>query len=184
MKIKTILIATLTALLASTAFASSNDTNNNNRPNSFPQTPAINTSSYSTAIGVRGFGTSGLTIKHFNSKTNAIEGIIGFGPYALSATILFEKYVNAFDEPGLNWYYGFGGHIATQSNWTYVDGWRRYNRENGDFGVGIDGIFGMEYKIREIPIAISLDVKPFLEVTTRGNAYLALDPGLGVKFTF
>ncbi|MFT7197901.1 MAG: hypothetical protein ACI83W_002275 [Marinoscillum sp.] len=184
MKSKTIFFSIFSILLTSAVFASGNDTDDNNRRTSFPQTPAINTSSYSTAIGVRGFGTSGLTIKHFNSATNAIEGIIGFGPYALSATILFEKYVNAFDEPGLNWYYGFGGHIATQSNWTYVNGWRNYQRDNGDFGVGIDGIFGIEYKIHEIPIAISMDVKPFIEVTTRGNAYLALDPGLGVKFTF
>jgi hypothetical protein len=184
MKTKTILFSIHTCLLISAVFASGNDTEENNKPISFPQTLAINTSSYSTAIGVRGFGTSGLTIKHFNSATNAIEGIVGFGPYALSATILFEKYVNAFDEPGLNWYYGFGGHIATQTNWTNVEGWRRHQRDNGGFGVGIDGIFGIEYKIHEIPIAISMDVKPFLEVTTRGNAYLALDPGLGVKFTF
>jgi len=145
---------------------------------------AINSSSYTTAFGVRGLGTSGLTIKHFTSNSTAIEGIIGLWPSALSATILFERYVNAFDEPGLNWYYGIGGHIATQTDWVYYDGVRGYRRSNGDFGVGIDGIFGLEYKIREVPIAVSLDVKPFLEVTTNGDAYLALDPGLGIKFTF
>ncbi|RED91908.1 hypothetical protein [Marinoscillum furvescens] len=145
---------------------------------------AINSSTYHTAVGVRGLGTSGLTIKHFTGSNKAIEGIIGLWPDAFSATLLFEKYVNAFDEPGLNWYYGVGGHIATQSDWVYYDGVRRYERDDDDFGIGVDGIFGIEYKIHEAPIAVSLDVKPFLEVTTNGAAYLAIDPGLGVKFTF
>lgn len=145
---------------------------------------SINSYSYSTAIGVRGIGTSGLTIKHFTASNQAIEGIIGFGPGAFSLTALWERYQNAFDVAGLNWYYGIGGHIATQSDWVYYDGIRRYRRSNGDFGIGVDGIFGIEYKINEAPIAVSLDVKPFLEVTTNGDAYLAIDPGLGVKFTF
>lgn len=145
---------------------------------------AVNSYTYNTAIGVRAIGTSGITIKHFRSSNKALEGIIGFGPGALSATLLFETYLNAFDEPGLNWYYGIGGHIATQSDWVYYDGIRRYNRSSGDVGIGVDGIFGMEYKINEVPIAVSLDVKPFLEVTTGGNVYLAIDPGLGIKFAF
>ncbi len=139
---------------------------------------------YNTAIGIRGIGTSGLTIKHFTRANKAVEGIIGFYPDAFSVTVLLENYVNAFDQAGLNWYYGFGGHIATQSDWVYYENYRGYRRTDGDFGIGVDGIFGIEYKINEVPIAVSLDVKPFLEVTTRGDAYLALDPGLGVKFAF
>lgn len=146
--------------------------------------PSINTYTYTTAVGVRGIGTSGLTIKHFTSSNRAIEGILGLWPDAFSATVLFERYVSAFDEPGLNWYYGVGGHISTFSEWVSDDGYRTYQRVDGEFGVGVDGIFGIEYKIREVPIAVSFDLKPFLEVTTQGHAYLALDPGLGVKFTF
>jgi len=146
---------------------------------------SINSSSYTTAIGIRGFGTSGLTIKHFTSNSSAYEGIVGFWPNAFSATFLFEQYVNAFGEPGLNWYYGIGGHVATKSNWAYVDGvMRSYRINDGGFGVGVDGIFGLEYKIREIPVAVSMDVKPFVEITNKGNAYLAMDPGLGIKVTF
>lgn len=137
---------------------------------------------YKTAIGVRGIGTSGLTIKHFTKATTAIEGIIGFYPNAFSATILVEKYAQAFDTQGLNWYYGIGGHIATQSNVIRNDG--LYRRETSEFGVGVDGIFGLEYKINEVPIAISLDFKPFFEVATNGDAFVAFDPGLGIKVTF
>lgn len=139
---------------------------------------------YSTALGVRGLGTSGLTLKHFTTQTRALEGIVGLGPDAFSLTLLLEQHTSAFDEPGLNWYYGLGGHIATESNYGYRRVYRGYERAPGDFGIGVDGIFGLEYKIREIPMAVSLDVKPFMEVTTNGHVYLAMDPGLGVKFTF
>lgn len=138
--------------------------------------------SYNTAIGVRGLGTSGLTIKHFTGANKALEGIIGFYPNAFSATLLVERYAPAFDEPGLSWYYGIGGHIATQSDVIRNDG--LYRRETSEVGFGVDGIFGIEYKIREVPIAMSLDFKPFFEVATDGDAFIALDPGLGIKVTF
>ena len=137
---------------------------------------------YKTAIGVRGLGTSGLTIKHFTSSNRALEGIVGFYPNAFSATLLVERYAPAFSEPGLNWYYGIGGHIATQSDVVKGDG--IYRRETSEVGFGVDGIFGVEYKIREVPIAMSLDFKPFFEVATDGDAFIALDPGLGIKVTF
>lgn len=139
-------------------------------------------STYKTAIGVRGIGTSGLTIKHFTKESTALEGIIGFYPNAFSVTVLLEQYAQAFDTKGLNWYYGIGGHIATQSDVSRNEGWNR--RETSEFGVGVDGIFGLEYKINEVPIAISLDFKPFFEIATDGNALVALDPGLGIKVTF
>lgn len=139
-------------------------------------------SSYKTAVGVRGLGTSGLTIKHFTKPTMAIEGIVGFYPNAFSATVLVERYAPAFDVPGLKWYYGFGGHVASQSDVVQSEG--IYRRESSDFGLGVDGIFGIEYKIREVPIAVSLDFKPFFEVDMDGSAFLALDPGLGIKVAF
>lgn len=151
-------------------------------PPSF-STLALNSSSYTNAIGVRAIGTSGITIKHFTKNSRAVEGILGFWPNAFSATLLIEQYANAFDEAGLNWYYGLGGHLSAKSDW--VDGEPLGNRRvDGNVGLGVDGIFGIEYKIREVPIAVSLDVKPFLEVTTNGSAFVALDPGLGVKVTF
>lgn len=138
--------------------------------------------SYKTAVGIRGLGTSGLTIKHFKNVNTAYEGIIGFYPNAFSATFLVEKYTPAFDVRGLDWYYGVGGHIATQSD--VIRGEGVYRRETTGFGVGIDGIFGIEYKIEEVPIAISMDVKPFLEIVDNGGSFIALDPGLGIKVTF
>ena len=99
---------------------------------------------------------------------------------------MYEKYANA-GLPGLNWYYGGGGHLAAHNRYYYrphpVYYERRYYR-SGDLGIGVDGIVGLEYKIPPIPIAISLDLKPFIEVTTGGSAFFSLDPGLGIKVAF
>lgn len=152
--------------------------------------PSVNNGSYRTAIGLRLGQTSGLTLKRYTGDRTAIEGIIGVWPNALSLTALFERYTYAGME-GLRWYYGAGGHVAFQTNTvkaTYVTYDGRYYyysyRAREDMGVGIDGLIGIEYKIPPIPFAISLDVKPFVEVSTSGYLYMFLDPGIGIKFTF
>lgn len=185
MKNKSLLSILLIFVGSFGVFANGNETSNGtNSTSSFPNSLSVNSTKYNTAVGVRGIGTSGITIKHFTGSNKAWEGIIGLWPNTFSATFLVERYVNAFGEPGLNWYYGLGGHVATWSGTVYYDGVRGYRRNDGEVGLGVDGIFGLEYKIREVPIAISLDVKPFVEVTTTGNVYLAMDPGLGIKLTF
>lgn len=142
---------------------------------------------YSTAIGLRAGETSGITFKKFVGGPNALEFIVGVWPYGFSATGLFEKHANAGLD-GLNWYYGGGGHVAVQSGRIYYAYRHRrydyYYRTGSDLGLGIDGIVGLEYKIKPIPFAVSLDLKPFLEVNTAGAAFIGLDPGLGVKVAF
>ncbi|WP_258104166.1 hypothetical protein [Marinoscillum sp. MHG1-6] len=171
------LLVLIPTLVAANALNTGDDSSTGINP------PAINTFNYSTAIGVRAIGTSGITVKHFTRSTIALEGILGFWPDAFSATLLMEKHTLAFNEPGLRWYYGIGGHLAAKSNRVRYDG-PGYRRASGDVGLGVDGIFGIEYKIREVPIALCMDLKPFLEVTSTGAAFVALDPGLGIKVTF
>jgi hypothetical protein len=150
---------------------------------------SLNSGSYNTAIGLRGGGTSGLTIKHFTNSNTAIEGIVSFWRRSFGLTGLFEKHAGAFGVNGMRWYYGAGAHIYTtaRDDSYYKD--RSYNPhyyryEDGGFGFGIDGIVGLEYKIVPIPFAISLDLKPAIDITSGGNVYSYLDPGLGIKFTF
>jgi hypothetical protein len=141
-------------------------------------------STYNTAIGLRAGGTSGITVKHFTGSSTALEGIVGIWNRGLSVTLLMEKHVSAFNVSGLNWYYGGGGHVAMQSGaYYFYDGRYRVYR-SGELGLGVDGIVGLEYKITPIPIAVSLDIKPLIEVTTLGSVFWGLDPGLGIKFAF
>jgi len=146
---------------------------------------ASNSDSFRNAVGLRAGGTSGITYKRINNNSNAFEAILGMWHNGLSLTALKEKYSYA-GTPGLWWYYGFGGHVAAETNSSFYNGaFDRYEPYRTDaLGLGVDGIVGLEYKIRPIPFAVSLDLKPFVEVTTEGNAFVALDPALGVKLTF
>ncbi len=144
--------------------------------------PIKENSTYQTAIGLRAGETSGLTLKQFFSTSGAFEGIVGLWNNGMSATFLLETYAPAFNVHGLNWYYGGGGHAAFETRYYYFEG-RRYNHAGG-IGLGLDGIIGIEYKILPIPFAISLDLKPYVEVNTDGRFYLGPDPGIGLKFAF
>lgn len=149
-----------------------------------PTSPA-----YRTAIGIRAGITSGLTVKRFTASGNAIEGILSLGRNKVGITGLYEKHVASPTVPGFKWYYGVGAHFSHYTRSEYYSNERGYRyyyyrvRPDG-YGVGIDGILGLEYKISPIPFAISLDLKPYVEVHTSNSIYMALDPGLGIKFTF
>lgn len=135
------------------------------------------------ALGIRTIGTTGLTFKQYNG-TKAFEGILGFGNNSFSITALAERYSNDMEVDNLSLYYGVGGHMVIRSDTNFGIDRNRFSDEDDSFGAGLDFILGMELAIPQTPIAVSLDVKPFFEVTTSGNAYVGLDPGFGVKLFF
>jgi hypothetical protein len=147
-------------------------------------TPVFRTP-YKTALGIRVGGTSGADIKHFFRPATAVEGILGVFGDGFSITGLVEKNAQAFDVEGLNWYYGGGAHIA------FYNGNRNYGyfgrdihyRDSNDVGIGINGIIGLEYILPDnIPVAFSLDLKPFIEIDSDGDVGVAPDLALGIKF--
>ncbi len=147
---------------------------------------AINSTDYRTAVGLRAGETSGLTVKRFVGSNDALEGIFGAWYHGFSATVLYERHTQAFNVSGMNWYYGGGAHAAIQSNrriYRHYGNRYEYYRE-GSFGLGVDGVLGLEYKIPSTPIAMSLDVKPYIEFINTGGVWTSLDPGLGIKVAF
>lgn len=143
---------------------------------------------YNTAIGLRAGESSGITIKHFINNGAALDFLVSFFPNDLGVFCLYEKHQQIGNAAGLNFYYGAGGHLAfnTYRSVYYHDRYGRYwwyhNREG--FGLGIDGIVGLEYKIPSIPLAFSLDLKPYIEFNTDRNVYFSPDPGIGIKVAF
>ncbi len=117
---------------------------------------------YGTGIGLRGGFSSGLTVKHFISQKNALEGILSTRWRGFDITGLYEIHNQAFDTDRLNWYFGFGAHLG------FWDGDYTYTRW-GEVGrnyiiIGIDGILGIEYNFREAPINIGIDWKPAFNI--------------------
>lgn len=139
---------------------------------------------YNFSLGLRAGETSGLSLKKTLINSTAIEGLIGFSRHGLSATVLLEKYETT-DLSQLNWYYGSGAHLTFENKLFPAYNLRndRYF-ENGGVGVGIDGLFGLEYQVEDTPVAVNLELKPFIEINTRGTMWASFDPALGIKLVF
>jgi len=134
---------------------------------------------YNTGIGIRGGSANGLSIKHFIGENTAVEGILSSRWQGLNITGLYEIHNQAFQEPGLNWYYGFGGHIG------FWDGnHSHWGDDDTDYTViGIDGILGLEYNFSEIPINVSIDWKPTLNIVGY-SGFWGDGVGLSVRYVF
>jgi hypothetical protein len=144
---------------------------------------------YKNAFGIRAGGTSGLTYKHKFSGGHGMEFILGDFHGLNSFTALYEKH-NSTKAAGLSWYVGGGAHFSAQRRKTYYvvyEGkdryyYKAYSTYSPAFG--IDGVLGLEYKFEKVPLAFSLDIKPNVELNRYGDAFMYLDPGLGIKVAF
>lgn len=95
----------------------------------------LSAQNYQCAVGVRGGVTAtGLSVRYHFDPVNALEGMLdfaqGFNIYAL-----YERTIPVIGE-GFEFYYGAGANLGS---WDYDD---------GEFTFGVNGIIGLEYKIR------------------------------------
>lgn len=122
---------------------------------------------YKHAIGLRLGPSVGISYKQ-NLNSGAFEGLLSFDfGNRFSITGLYEWRTQVINND-FNLYYGAGAHIGGFNN---------------KFALGIDGIVGLEYKIPNAPIALSIDYKPALNFIPEWyfNYY---NFALGVKYTF
>ncbi|MDB5200148.1 MAG: hypothetical protein JWO92_2111 [Chitinophagaceae bacterium] len=113
-------------------------------------------SDYKTALGIKFYPTA-VTLKHFISGKNALEGLGYFFNYGARITGLYEIHGNINNAGGLKWYVGPGAHIGF------------YNTKyGGGTSIGVDGVLGLDYKINSAPINLSLDWQPSIEF---GNGF-------------
>ncbi|HMH21304.1 MAG TPA: hypothetical protein VK563_05995 [Puia sp.] len=135
-------------------------------------------SSYETAVGVK-FWPGALSIKHFTQENRALEGLVNFWDHGFRVTGLYEIHGDINGAPGLKWYVGPGAHIGFYNgNWYHGD----YYYRDGGFSLGVDGVLGLDYKFSGAPIAVSLDIQPYIELVN--HAYFDVWGGLGVRYTF
>lgn len=111
---------------------------------------------YKTGIGVRAGTSSGLTIKHFTNKKSAVEALVTTRWQGLTFTGLYELNDQAFDVPNLTWFIGGGAHLGFYNG--HHTPWGEYDESYAV--LGIDGILGLEYTFKEVPINLGIDWKP------------------------
>ncbi len=125
---------------------------------------------YKLGLGIRLSNNSptlsnSISAKYFLDASTAIEGLLSYGGhFGIGALYDIHK---PLDLPGLQWYYGFGGYLGFQGNDTYL---------------GPTGTVGLDYKFEKIPLNLSLDWKPELDILPKisfvGDAF-----GLSARFT-
>ena len=140
---------------------------------------AADAQDYNMSAGIRAGGGVGFTGKFIGSENKGIEGLINFIHGGVNVTALYEIHTQAFEVEGLQWYYGFGAHIGfwddpSETPWSG-------DTSNDGLAIGVDGIFGIEYQIQDVPFTVSLDYKPALNIISSIN-FWGSDFGLSVRY--
>lgn len=145
--------------------------------------------SYKNSVGIRGGYSSGITFKHFVSNDVAYEGILGdmwYGGFKLTG--LRIKHSPALLDLSNGFYFmsGYGFHVGAAYYDKDEDFFYYRHYDSGDYRpfIGIDGYLGLEYRIKEVPLVIGLDYKPFFEVAPGFAGINLFDLGLSLKFRF
>ncbi len=125
---------------------------------------------YKTALGVR-LGSSvpaiknGVTLKHFIGN-NAVEAILSFGDGAALCG-LYEIHKSIGME-NLQWFIGGGGYVGLSSS---------------SNNIGAAGIIGLDYKFPVLPLNLTLDWKPEVNLVSKVG-FQASGIGFSARFTF
>ena len=133
-------------------------------------TISTNAQNYKSALGVR-FSSSdavvnhAITFKHFFKQNTAVEALFSFvKPYALG--VLIEKH-----------------HPLTNENFTWFWGAGFYAGFTDKKNFGAQGALGLDFKIPEVPVNLSLDWKPELNLI-KETFFEPAAVGVSARFTF
>ncbi|HQU56434.1 MAG: hypothetical protein R2796_10805 [Chitinophagaceae bacterium] len=141
----------------------------------------VQAQSYKTGLGVRlssaaASVNNSISIKHFINQKLAIEGLFSFGdPIAFGALAELHKPLSS---EGLSYYYGGGGYLSFVKTF---DAEKQTSSTNPN--IGAQGVIGLDYKFVNIPLNISLDWKPELNIVSDINFEPAAI-GFTARFTF
>jgi hypothetical protein len=130
----------------------------------------VSAQDYRFAVGIRLSNSTptlnnSITGKYFITEKSAVEGLISFGSrFGLGGLLEIYK---PFSTEGLSWFFGGGAYVGFQDGDTYL---------------GPTGIIGLDYKFQNIPLNLSLDWKPELDLIPDIN-FVPDAFALSVRFT-
>ncbi len=90
-----------------------------------------------------------LSVKYFLNENNAVDALVSFGGSHFGIGGLYEIHTPLNATPGLKWYYGGGGYVGFGNGQTFF---------------GPTGVVGLDYKFQNVPLNLSLDWKPELDI--------------------
>lgn len=141
----------------------------------------VSAQDYKTGLGIRlssaqATVNNSISLKYFLNDRAAIEGLFSFGD-PLAIGVLYELH-KPIAGSSIKWYYGGGGYLAFIK--TYVPN-KGKDVTNADFGA--QGVLGLDYKFPNLPLNLSLDWKPELNLVSSIN-FEAGAVGFTARFTF
>ena len=107
-----------------------------------------------------------VSVKYFHKSNHAIDALISFGGSRFGIGALYEVHT-PMPTAGLQWYFGGGAYVGFQSGTTWL---------------GPTGVIGLDYKFPNIPLNLSLDWKPELDILP-GINFIPDAFGLSARFT-
>jgi hypothetical protein len=136
---------------------------------------------YKSAVGLRlssspAVVNNSISFRYFFKENHAIEALISLGdPIAFGA--LYQIH-NPLAVEGLNWFYGAGAYLGFEKYYHTTK-----NKDVTEPNVGAQGVVGLDYKFTGIPLNLSLDWKPELNLV-REVFFEPAAIGVSARFTF
>ncbi len=134
---------------------------------------------YRTSLGLRAGLPYGMTVKHFLNKYNALEGVLAARWQGFIITGLYENEHQTGQYPGLNWFWGLGGHIGF---WGADENPNLEPTYSGSV-IGVDAILGIEYTFDEIPLNLSLDLLPSVNLIGH-TGWGGINGAISIRYVF
>jgi hypothetical protein len=110
---------------------------------------------------------TGFTYRYFLNEKSAVEGIVNLRRENIALGALYERFNPISSVEGLQWYYGAGAYVGFNSFENF----------------GITGIAGMDYTFKDVPINLSVDWKPELNLIEYVG-FRASTVAVSVRFVF
>lgn len=138
------------------------------------------------AIGLRLGGSTGITARAQFSEYIVGEGLLSFRQGGFQITGLVEMQKPALTEfaDGIFWYYGVGAHIGYYSGHHHYDS-DRLKRHGGGLALGPDAIVGLVYWFDRLPLSVSIDYKPYIDILRFRHFFDGFDDfAISVRYVF
>lgn len=125
---------------------------------------------FKQAVGVRAGLTSGFEYRVYSNELNSYKFLIGSRERGVIAHAIreFHRY-ELFDfTDQLNVVFGAGLHVGYE-RWDqqYVTYNSVYYQTRTAFIAGLDGLAGLEYMFREVPVSLGIEAKPYFDLFGR-----------------
>ena len=130
---------------------------------------SISAQPYEHSVGVRAGYSSGISYKgFFRHRMAAVEASLLYNRHGFSINALYEYHLEPTRNKRLLVYLGGGA---------FGGGW------DEELSLGIAGVAGIEYTLRDLPLNFSLDWKPMLNLYRNFQEDL-VDFGVSVRYRF